>query len=104
MIIIWSILKNVIVFECQKVCKQVRDERSMEANKNLKCYYRMKIKFNPKALASSDCICSLFYSLKLRNILISSTVVSEVFSCPLSGLHADSVTVILRKWHIAIVM
>ena len=40
--------KNGIVFNVKKVCKEVRDERNVEANERLKCYYRMKI--NPKAL------------------------------------------------------
>ena len=35
----------------KKVCKQVINRRSMEANKRLKCYSRRKIK--PKAFAIS---------------------------------------------------
>ena len=34
----FSILKNGIGIECQKVQKQVTDERNIEANKRLKCY------------------------------------------------------------------
>ena len=45
----FSIIINGIGIECQKLPKQVRDERDMEANKRLKCYSRLKI--NPKAFA-----------------------------------------------------
>ena len=37
-----SILKKEQAIEGQKVCKQVRDQRSMETNKRLKCCYIMK--------------------------------------------------------------
>ena len=37
------ILKNGIGIKYQKVSKQVRDWRNMEANNRLKCYQRMKI-------------------------------------------------------------
>ena len=33
----FSILKNGIGIKCQKIPKQVRDERNIEANKRLKC-------------------------------------------------------------------
>ena len=43
-----SILKNGIGLKGQKVHKQVKDQRSMKANKKLKCYQIM-----PKAFAIS---------------------------------------------------
>ena len=42
-------IKNGIGIKGQKVCKQFWDQRSMKANKKLKCYQRMKI--NPKVLS-----------------------------------------------------
>ena len=46
----FSINENRKGIEGQKLCKQVRDQRSIEANNMLKCYYIAKY-LNPKAFA-----------------------------------------------------
>ena len=46
-----------------KVCKQVTDERNMEANKRLKCYYEMKINFKAFAIRILTALTSFISNL-----------------------------------------